>query len=679
LVQFRTVQLGDGQLQLQRRKACMFQNPESTMPGAVQICRLHANGSEKADPVILHNSMQLAQIQRVLHGIETSTLQRAINEKPSAEESRVVDADECFSLVYNNQYVDFEILPTSTLKGGDLKRWLVWRSVLESMVAPMPPPKAKSLNPQRARGARAAAQAKFKTTNATQHEDVTIDETKVGKDCFFTAVEMGTLPAPFLSPNGGSSAVATEAAVLHGQASSRVLPVNGGFKELSADSGESRYLDLTRFSHASSLVKTTSMDAMRVGAVTCHGCEPNTYSKTAAVSAKTNQDSGCVVYPLAGDEECLFMSVFDGHGELGHRASKYIMRQIVEGLCADGAATLKAEPGKCLERSFVAANDIIASRHFDWGNEGGTTGVGMVVNGLKCTIANCGDSRIVVGVRSKPGGPIKAKDLSVDHTPLLPVEKKRIEAAGGYVAQDDEESEARVWLDRDMTCGLAMSRSLGDLMFKSIGVTAMPEITEHTINRTADEFFVGCSDGVWGVMSSQECVDIIAASMERQPGKKLNSFLAAQEVIAESGRRWKDEEGDYRDDITAIIVALPCFESGSSRSSPKPDNRQGSPRAPPARSGAATSGFSTPTSKTPPRRTKNGQSPRGTGGGGASWGKKLMGRGGRTSSGASSSGDSSVDKGDASTPSKDKKKGTTLRRIVSVKESDPETPSGSKM
>jgi serine/threonine protein phosphatase PrpC len=94
-----------------------------------------------------------------------------------------------------------------------------------------------------------------------------------------------------------------------------------------------------------------------------------------------------------------------------------------------------------------------------------------VVNGNECTIGNCGDSRVVVGIRARPGGPLKAKDLSTDHTPLLPVEKARIEAAGGWVAQDDEESEARVWLDRQMSCGLAMSRSLGDLPFKPIGKT----------------------------------------------------------------------------------------------------------------------------------------------------------------------------------------------------------------
>jgi hypothetical protein len=99
LVQFRTVQLGDGQLQLQRRKACMYQNPDGDDPGFVQICRLHQNGSEKATPIVVHNSMVLGQIQRVLHEVETATLQRALAEKPTPD-SPAVNASECFSLVY---------------------------------------------------------------------------------------------------------------------------------------------------------------------------------------------------------------------------------------------------------------------------------------------------------------------------------------------------------------------------------------------------------------------------------------------------------------------------------------------------------------------------------------------------------------------------------------------------
>ena len=47
---------------------------------------------------------------------------------------------------------------------------------------------------------------------------------------------------------------------------------------------------------------------------------------------------------------------------------------------------------------------------------------------------------------------------------------------------------------------------------------------------------------------------------------------AAELLIAESARRWKWAEGDYRDDITAIVVFLPCFgePDTTSRCSPNP-------------------------------------------------------------------------------------------------------------
>jgi len=301
----------------------------------------------------------------------------------------------------------------------------------------------------------------------------------------------------------------------------------------------------------------------------------------------------------------------------------------------------------------------------------------MVVSGDKCVVANCGDSRIIIGSRARPGAPLKAKDLSTDHTPLLPEEKARVESAGGWVAQDDEESEARVWLDRDMSCGLAMSRSLGDLAFKSIGVTATPEITEHTLTK-ASEFVIACSDGVWGVMSSQDAVDIVAASSERQPDKKLNGFLAAQELIAEAARRWKDEEGDYRDDITAIVLALPLWDSGgmpvkSRPASPRlskdlgrlaPASRPASPRL--ARSpfsstpkSAAASKTSTPTSGPALRTTP--RSPTVS----SFFSKKKK------------PSDNDGDESTASEPKKEKK--GMLRRIVSVRQTDLTAPSGSKM
>ena len=101
-MQFRTVQLSDGKLQLQRRKACLVITDDAPVASLMTVCRLHANGNEVAKPIVVHTTMRIGQIQRVLHQIETTTLQKAVSEPPGPNEkdSRPVNRDECFSLIY---------------------------------------------------------------------------------------------------------------------------------------------------------------------------------------------------------------------------------------------------------------------------------------------------------------------------------------------------------------------------------------------------------------------------------------------------------------------------------------------------------------------------------------------------------------------------------------------------
>jgi len=81
-------------------------------------------------------------------------------------------------------------------------------------------------------------------------------------------------------------------------------------------------------------------------------------------------------------------------------------------------------------------------------NAGCTANVIMITK-VEILCANAGDSRAVL---SKKG---KVKDLSVDHKPDLPTEKRRIERANGFV------EEGRV------NGMLALSRSLGDFEYKT--------------------------------------------------------------------------------------------------------------------------------------------------------------------------------------------------------------------
>lgn len=73
-----------------------------------------------------------------------------------------------------------------------------------------------------------------------------------------------------------------------------------------------------------------------------------------------------------------------------------------------------------------------------------------------------------------------------------------------------------------------------------------------------DSFMIMASDGVWEFISSQEAIDIVQTQFDE--GADCNS--ACQILIEQASERWAEEEGDYRDDITAIVVRFPLdFQS----------------------------------------------------------------------------------------------------------------------
>jgi len=182
----------------------------------------------------------------------------------------------------------------------------------------------------------------------------------------------------------------------------------------------------------------------------------------------------------------------------------------------------------------------------------GTTAVLVLMIENKLFVANCGDSRAVMATQASGG--LTAKNLSNDHNPNLPTEQRRIEKAGGFVSPPPEPGlSARVWLDPEMTqIGLAMSRSIGDHAVKHIGVIPEPEVQIFDI-APEDQFFILASDGVWEFIDSQEAVNIVQQHLGQ------GATLACQRLIETAAHRWKLNEGDYRDDITAIVTRVPCL------------------------------------------------------------------------------------------------------------------------
>eukprot|EP00397_Hematodinium_sp_SG-2012_P003649 GEMP01003657.1.p1 GENE.GEMP01003657.1~~GEMP01003657.1.p1 ORF type:complete len:371 (+),score=54.69 GEMP01003657.1:137-1249(+) len=257
-----------------------------------------------------------------------------------------------------------------------------------------------------------------------------------------------------------------------------------------------------------------------------------------------NQDD---FFILLIDDWCLF-GVFDGHGPYGHDISSVVHNLVPSYFVHD--TNFPDNPEMAFKNAFLTTH-AQCTRQSDQGrfdaSLSGTTATCCFLRDDYLYTAHVGDSRCVVGSYVAASGKIVATDISDDHKPSNENEKRRIRNAGGQVRKLQGDVNYRVFLKGKLYPGLAMSRSIGDLMGNSAGVTAEPETSKHKIDDT-DRFFILASDGVWEFISSQEAVDIIM----KYPRDKVQA--AVEDLCQESWKRWIEEEGNIVDDITAI-----CF------------------------------------------------------------------------------------------------------------------------
>ena len=292
----------------------------------------------------------------------------------------------------------------------------------------------------------------------------------------------------------------------------------------------------------------------KIGLNSNHGIKPS--ASFSGVTAKINQDRGLVSYPFCNDPRQILLAVYDGHGPHGEKISEFASFTYVELLEAEASA-LETDTEGCMLRNMVKCDELIRKNRKMPSHDSGTTAIVARLHGSDSITTACvGDSRCVKGSRAK--GETKdskaaweAHDLSVDQKPDDPGERARIEAQGGYVSRaSDAYGPARVWKGGfGIGPGLAMSRSLGDHAVAEVGVTAEPVMLTEAIT-PEDEVLILASDGVWEFISSQEAVAICQT-------KHPNATAATKELIRQATARWKAAEGNYRDDISAIVVSTP--------------------------------------------------------------------------------------------------------------------------
>ena len=159
----------------------------------------------------------------------------------------------------------------------------------------------------------------------------------------------------------------------------------------------------------------------------------------------------------------------------------------------------------------------------------------------KLYVANAGDSRCVLARRGQ------AVEMTIDHKPELQQESQRISRAGGHIE------------DGRVMGNLNLSRSIGDMEYKQNPnlppseqmITAMPEIKSCDITRDCDFMVLAC-DGIWDVMTSQQCVDFVYQRLDRMELRaiveEMLDYCLAPDVTSMGGLGC--------DNMTAVLVRI---------------------------------------------------------------------------------------------------------------------------
>lgn len=267
-----------------------------------------------------------------------------------------------------------------------------------------------------------------------------------------------------------------------------------------------------------------------------------------------NQDNFLMMENFDSKDSKIYV-VLDGHGENGHLVSRR---------CRENFPHFIVSTNFRMDLAFNMMHNDLTASDFDVRCSGATCVMAYFQNG-KVTVFNCGDSRAVLGRRAQNGA-ITAMQMSNDHKPDKPEERKRILSCGGHlgcrqvlVNQGNRGpvsmpvGPCRVWYQhRGETLGLAMSRSLGDAVVHKFGVSAEPEAIEHVVD-DMDEFLILATDGVWDVVDNNHAVQMVFNFASRSPHW---SALEASSAVCKFARSRWEKLSPMIDDITCIVVKL---------------------------------------------------------------------------------------------------------------------------
>lgn len=260
---------------------------------------------------------------------------------------------------------------------------------------------------------------------------------------------------------------------------------------------------------------------------------------------KSQEDAHIAVLSLPNGEA--IFGVFDGHG--GDQVSKFVEKKFVE-VFTKLPEYKEKNYQAALTKCFIQLDEMMTSDKSQdpitaYSMSTGCTSCVSLITKDTIYCANSGDSRCVLS----RGG--KAVELSEDHKPDNEGEKKRIEAAGGFVE------------DGRVRGTLSLSRALGDMEYKlnkkmpveKQMITCVPEMMSEKIHPDDDFLIIAC-DGIWDCKTSQGCVDTFRKSIkDRKTGEKRQIVIENlfDEILCKDVND-PNSDGSGTDNMTCIVV-----------------------------------------------------------------------------------------------------------------------------